>query len=426
MMRLTVRQWLLVALGAGMALPFSVAAPASRTGTVPLDLIIWVPVAFALIAMGERDWLGLWRNNIARLLVAFLVVNAVSVPVGVFVYHTVDGVRSFLYMIAIVANLGVGFLVLRKLEDLRIVSQAFVASIGIVSVFLDVYLLQSGILSRVHSFHNSDVIGAVVYGWPNGFSILPVVALVLCIYLFQTATTTVARRINLGLGAALALCLLLTFSKTGWIAMAVALWLMSLRYWSWRDQLYVVAALVAIGIVLLFVTNDSFRTQVFTVETVGERFSLIGYIFRLVNPLVFIVGSGSQSLETLLAKSNGFLVPTVPLASLSAHNEYVNVLIKGGVFSLILFLAALGVAMLQTRRIALTAGGLTGQFFHTWYAAAWAVIVSMLVGEEMHYWPVAAIFWLIIGGSAHFLPKTQPVEAQERTPATARSTSPVG
>jgi O-antigen ligase len=280
---------------------------------------------------------------------------------------------------------------------------AFVASIGVVALFLDAYLLQAGILASVHSFHNSRFISSLVYGWPNTFSVLLAVALILCGYVIASADNTNLRRVYAVLAIGLAACILLTFSKTGWVALAVAIWLLWMRFWRWRYQALVLAAIAVIATVLLVVGNTSFRIQVFTIGTLQERLQITVDVFRYVNPLVILGGSGSQNLETLLAQTHAELVPGVPLASLSPHDEFMNVLVKGGIVSLALFVAALAIAVLRARDLVRHADRDVARFFRYWYAAAWAVIVSLFAGEELRYWPVAAMFWLIAGATTHFV-----------------------
>jgi O-antigen ligase len=401
-LKLTTRQWLTVALGAGAALPFSLPAPGGRNSVVPLDLVIWPFLVAALVLTGDREWKGLRRDPIARLLAAFLGVSAVSLPFGVVAYHNGEGLVSFAYQVLIVCNFAAGFLVLRRIADVQLLTMAFVASIGVVALFLDAYLLQAGILASAHTFHNSRFISSLVYGWPNTFSVLVAVALILCAYVIASTDSTNLKRAYAVLAIGLAACILLTFSKTGWVALAVATWLLWMRFWRWRYQALVLAAIVVIGALLLVVGNTSFRIQVFTIGTLQERLQITVDVFRYVNPLVILGGSGSQNLETLLAQTHAELVPGVPLASLSPHDEFMNVLVKGGIVSLALFVAALAIAVLRARDLVRHADRDVARFFRYWYAAAWAVIVSLFAGEELRYWPVAAMFWLIAGATTHF------------------------
>ncbi|HKW58996.1 MAG TPA: O-antigen ligase family protein [Candidatus Dormibacteraeota bacterium] len=404
-MRLSARQWAIVALGAGAALPVGVRVPYAATGTLPIDVLVWTFLVVTLVLTGNREWKGLRRDAVARLLVAYLAASAASLPIGIAAYHNTTGVRSYLYGVAIVANFAAGYLILRGTDDVKLVLRAFVASIGVVSIGLNIYLLQSGILENPHSFHNSRFITTLVYGWPNAFSVLLVIAALMAVYFLLTATTTPIRIVYGVLAASLAVCLILTFSKTGWVSAAVAAWVLLLRFWSWRRQLALVGFLLAAGVGLYFVGNESLRMQLFTIETLTERFTIVADVFRYTNPLYILVGSGSQPLETLLrAHANVQIAPTVGLATLSPHDEFVNVLVKGGIASLVLFVAALVVVMLRLRRVVRQPDGLDSMLFRYWQAASWAVIASLFTGEELRYWPLAAAFWLVAGASVHHLP----------------------
>jgi O-Antigen ligase len=393
-LRLTAREWAIVALGAGAALPFGVRLPS--TGTLPVDVLVWPVLVVALVLTGNREWAGLRRDNVARLLAGYIIASAASLPIGIITFHNTTGVRSFLYGAVIVANFAAGYLIFRSLDDLKLLVRAYVVSIGAFSLGMDVYLLQSGALVNPHSFHNSLFIIAAIYGWPNAFSVLVAVGLVMAVHLLTSATGRERIAFYAVLTASLAACLILTFSKTGWVCAAVAAWLLVFRFWSGRRQLAAVGGLLTAGVVLYFVGNESLRTQLFTVETLTERFRIVADVFRYVNPLYFLVGSGSQSLETLLAShADVEIAPTVGLATLSAHDEFVNVLVKGGVVSLICFVAALVLVMLRTRQLARAAD----TFWRYWYASSWAVIASLFTGEELRYWPVGIVFWLVAGAS---------------------------
>ena len=423
----------IVVLGAGITLPFAVPQPRSTTGDVPVDLAIWPIVVIVLVLTGNHEWVALRRDPLARLLLAFMIVGALSIPIGVMAFHNSAGVRSYVYGVGIISNFAAGYLILRDIDDLEIFMRAFVGSIGVISIGLNGYLLSQGILRSVHEFHNSHFFSALVYGWPNAFSVVLAVALIMAIHVIVAAGSTWVRRAYVVLAISLGACLILTFSKTGWAALALASWFLFLRTWSWKRQLTLIAVIAVLGVILYFLSNNSFRTQVFTIETLTERLVIVVDVFRYTDPLYLIIGSGSQSLETLLAgHADVTIAPTVSLATLSPHDEFMNVLVKGGIGSLILFVIAIVVVMLRSRALAGSSALTVAMFFRYWYGAAWAVVISMFAGEELRYWPIAALFWLIAGAMIHFVSDPGPERLGEaepaRRPATARDagTTPVG
>jgi O-antigen ligase len=408
---------LIVLLGAGLPIPLAFPVPHTGSTYVDVDLVVWPVLVAALLVVSPKEWSILRHDLVARLLIAFLAVSALSVPFGAIAYHNLSGVWSFGYFVLILCNFGVGYLVLRTVEDVDLLIRSFVAPIGVISLPMTVYLLQAGILERVHQFHNSTAIRSTVYGWPNAYSVLLAIGLVLSLYVCTTAATRLVRRIYVVFAIGITACLILTFSKTGWVALAVALWFLWLRFWSVKRAAVVVAALVVAGIVLFLASNESFRMQVFTIETVGERLQFFAIVLRDVNPLILLTGSGSQSVELLMAAyANQQLVPTVGLASLSPHDEFLNVLIKSGVVGLILMVAALTVVVLRGRRVARAASPHSVQLARYWYATSWAVIISLFAGEELHYWPVAALFFLLAGAAVHLLPSAEPRKSANASP----------
>ena len=412
-------------LGAGLPLPFALPSRGGASGSISVDLVIWPLVVSALVLGGSREWTGLRRDIIGRVLLAFVIVSAASLPIGFALYHNLDGPRSFAYQVALMLNFAVGYLILRTIDDIDLLVRAFTASIGVISLALSIYLLQAGILGNVHFFHNSDALAATIYGWPNGFSILLAAALALSLYVFSNANTSLMRAAYIGCAISLAACLVLTFSKTGWVAVAVALWLLWLRFWSFRRQLLLLAGVVAAFVILLLASNESFRMQVFTLGTLEVRLRFVAVVIRHVNPLILLTGSGSQSLDALTQPfANVDILNGITVGGLGPQDEFLNVLVKTGVVGLALLVAALAIVLIRTWRMKTNADGRTSHLFRYWYAAAWAIVISLFSVDELHYWPVGALFWMMAGATIHLLPlvtqSSRPAEHQP-TPATTSS-----
>jgi len=412
-MKLNLRQWLLLALGAVVALPYAVRAH----GAWPVGALVIPLAAVAIVLSGPQPWRELWRDRVTRLLLAFLVVTALSLPVGLLVFHNSQGLRSYAYQVALVLNFAAGFLILRRRDDIEMFIRGYVAVAAVAAAALALYLLQAGILQNAHSFHGSASLDATIYGWPNSFSVLLSVALVLCLYVVSTTEIRWLRRAYIAAAVALAACLVLTFSKTGWVVFGVAAWMLWVRYWKRTYIAALIALAIVGGVVLYLVTNESFHMQVFTLRTLGERFLILGSVLRYVNPLVLLFGSGSLNLDTLLAShAHDQLVPGVELGGLSTHNELLAVLVKGGLLSLVLLVAALVIVGNRVRNLA-RSGDALGRY---WYAAVWAIVASLFAGETLHYWPVASLFWVMAGAMARSLAVT---EATAERPKNSKESS---
>lgn len=404
---MTRRRWLIAALGAGLPIPYALHLPGDSSSYVAIDLAIWPVLAGALLLMDRNDLRRLPNDPTARLLAAWLVVSALSVPFGFFAYHSLAGPVSYAYLVVVLLNFAVGFVALRNVEDVDVLLRAFVASIGVIALLLSAYLLYAGALEKVHVVHNSPALRAFVYGWPNGFAVLLAVALVMSLYVRSTFPAGAFRWFYTLMAAGLGACLLLTFSKTGWVALAVAMWLLYVRFWRLRYQL-VLLDVIALAVVVPSFTNKSFDMQIFTLSTLGERLSFLLVVLKDVNPLVLIFGSGSQSIETILAgHAHDVLLPGVTVGSLSTHDEFLNIMVKSGLIGLVLFLTVLVVVMLRSRDLARRDSGRSQQLFKFWYAAGWSVIVSLFAGEELHYWLVAAPFWLMAGAAVNWMPANE-------------------
>lgn len=410
-MRRGIRWWAVCALGAGIPVAFAVPSRSGGTGSISVDIFLWPLLVGALVVIGSREWAGLQRDLVARLLLAFAVVSALSLPIGIVLYHNIDGLRSFAYQLVIMLNFAAGYLILRTVDDIELLVRAFVASIGVLSIALSLYLLWAGVLGSVHSFHNSSVLMATIYGWPNGFSIVVAVGMIMSLYVMSIAETGMVRVAYLVLAIGLATCLILTFSKTGWVAVSVGLWLLWLRFWSVRRQLLLLAGIVVVGIALLIASNESFRMQVFTLGTLEVRLRFVVVVLTRLNPIVLLAGSGSQSLDTLTRPfANVDLLNGILVGGLGPQDEFLNVLVKAGVLGLILLVAALVVVMWRTRRLTMSANPRVARLFRYWYAATWAIVVSLFSVDELHYWPAGAVFWLMAGAMLHLLDRADALD----------------
>jgi lipopolysaccharide/colanic/teichoic acid biosynthesis glycosyltransferase len=405
---------LIVALGAGLPVPYALHLPGDSASYVAIDIVVWPVIAGALVLTSPREWRGLQRDTVTRLLIAFVAVAAISVPFGFLAYHALSGPVSFAYQVVILLNFVIGYWALREVADIELLVRGFVISAGVIALLLSLYLLYAGGLEKVHVIHNSPALRSFIYGWPNGFAVLLDVAFVMCLYFIQTASSRVPRVLYLLVATGLGACIALTFSKTGWVALLVALWLLFLRFWSVRRQLLLLGSLLS-GIAILSALNESFRKQVFTLDTLAERVRFLGVVLHDLNPITLLAGSGSLNVETLLAgHANEQLIPGVTVGSLSTHDEFLTVLVKTGLIGLVLFVAILIVVVWRARVVAKTAQGRTAVFFRYWFAASCAVVASLFAGEELHYWLVSALFWLMAGATVHQLPEvvTEPLDAQ--------------
>jgi hypothetical protein len=407
-LKLDLRRWLIVVFGAALPLPFAYPVPGTGAGRVPIDVLFLPVLGIGFLLLGSREWALLRRDRLARLLLAFVVVSSISLPFGVLTFGNFNGIRSYLYQVIILFNFVLGYLALRKLADIDLFVRSFVASLGVVATVLTAFLLWAGVLTNVHSFHNSDALRGAISGWPNGFAVLLAVAFIMCLYVIS-ASQGRTRQIYIGFGVVLALCEVLTFSKTGWVAVAIALWLLYLRYWKIRVQIAIVMVL-AIGFIgLFFISNDSFKQQIYTLGTLAIRVQFLGAVATRVNPWTLVVGSGSQSVEALMAGYAHERLPSgMSIADLSSHDEFLNVLIKDGMIALIVLVIAIVVIVVRTRRLSRDSSPAVAGLYRYWYATAWAITITLFAGDFLHYWLVGAMFWAM-SGSAVFL-----VHAHER------------
>jgi O-antigen ligase len=236
----------------------------------------------------------------------------------------------------------------------------------------------------------------------------------MCLYLIASSTGN-WRRAYICLGIGMAACEVLTFSKTGWAVLALALWFLWIRRWGLMRQLMVVGGLVVAAVVLYLTANDSFKMQVFTFGTLDERLRFMGVVFQKVNPLILLAGSGSQSVDTLLAPYAQLpLIPGVNVGDLTSHDEFLNVLVKSGLVGLLLLVIALAIVIVRSYRLSKHADPRTATLFRYWVSASLAIIASLFASDELHYWLVGALFWMMAGAAVHFVTAASMQQAGER------------
>jgi lipopolysaccharide/colanic/teichoic acid biosynthesis glycosyltransferase len=410
--RLKPRQWLIVALGAGIPIPYALHLPADSSSYVALDIVIWPLIVGALLLTGKVELRRLLRDPVTRLVIAYMIVSAISLPIGVITYHRISGLISFVYEVLLLVNIPVGYWVLRDLDDIDLLLRAFVASISTVASVFAVYLLYVGALVNAHRIHNSQMLMASVYGWPNGFSVLLAVGFLMCMYVIPGMSSRIARSIYTVLAIALVANLFLTFSKTGWVVLLIALWVRFFRFWIFRRQLLLLSALAS-TVVSLSVINETFHLQVLSIGSLIERIQFLVVVLHDLNPMTFLLGSGSQSVGTVLAShARDQLIPGETVGQiLSTHDEFLNVLIKSGIAALALFVSILVVVVARFRKLSFSHDDHTMRLFRYWYPASLAVIASAFVGEQLHYWLVSALFWMMAGATIRLLPVSDPQRA---------------
>jgi hypothetical protein len=81
---------------------------------------------------------------------------------------------------------------------------------------------------------------------------------------------------------------------------------------------------------------------------------------------------------------------------------------------------------LRTRRLRMSTDSRIAGISRYWYAASWGVIASMLAIDELHYWPVGALFWMMAGAAVHMLTHTEPPADLAAEPPPGADPAPTG
>lgn len=275
------------------------------------------------------------RNGYALLLLGFVVYLALnSVVLG-------DGKTARRVLLLMAFFLAVPLIAVHCRNGLWRLLEVMVVASALVAVVTFVSLSGQGLLSfeyRAMSISASGIAGfadfenSVLAGLELAFSAVVV------LWLLLHARNWPARGLWLGCGALIALYVFLTFSRTGWLALAVSALLLFFTIEDQRRRKQVLAALVVAGLLFLVLFHERIAYELF-----GRKLSHRDEIWQMVLQLMpghWIFGHGA---DTGVAQSLGLrpLAGSEPMLIAHAHNIYLEVLFNYGWVGLAYFLVVL-------------------------------------------------------------------------------------
>ena len=111
----------------------------------------------------------------------------------------------------------------------------------------------------------------------------------------------------------------------------------------------------------------------------------------------------------------------ISVADLSSHDEFLNVLVKDGLIALVLLAIAIAIIVLRNRRLTRDKDPDVAHLYRYWYAATWAIVITLFAGDYLHYWLVGAMFWAMSGGAVHFVHAREQVVEQPEPHTTSEN-----
>ncbi len=397
-----------VVFGAALVLPFQFPIPGldavpltAQIGAVAAAFLL-LPVQLAGDAAQPRPGSGV------RLAVLGLAIGAaISWAAGVLRYGFALGAAlSLVNWVALGALVVAGQVLYTTERRISVLLTSWATAYAVASAVVTTFLISRFGLELLTSTNRGTFQAAgrsLFITWPNYFGTAAAVAA--CVFYGRILTKRARLGSWIGLFVLLA-TIIMSFSRTSWVACAVALAVMTVTRGHLRRAVPVVA-LSALLVVVATMQLPVVRYQFFATLTAGssqqlsvlERLTFGAEAIRLwwESPLFGIGFRRFDEFANVLQLVSASGRPDVTIGSV--HNEYLSVLLKGGLLSGVAFLIFVVVAVNLLRRASrddrqgLASGylGIIGLGITT------VLLVAGFATESFRTLSVSAPFWVLVG-----------------------------
>jgi O-antigen ligase len=215
------RTALVFAVGAVTPIPFALSL--SRLGdlSIALGLIgcsVLVLVLFGIEVTAVRR---LPRAPLTWILLGFLVFSAVSTLLGTLRFHAIGNIFSFGFQVVIVANVLVGYWFVRGGRALAAYFAGLVLTSALTAGMVVASLAAQGCWYQFHLAHNSDLLRANLYGWPNHLGVMSVVGFLGAVVLAVRSSNLRLRLTLFAAAVVLLVGIFITYSRTAYLVFAL-------------------------------------------------------------------------------------------------------------------------------------------------------------------------------------------------------------
>jgi O-Antigen ligase len=150
----------------------------------------------------------------------------------------------------------------------------------------------------------------------------------------------------------------------------------------------------------------SFIANLLDAGTLTERVDFVALALRDLDPISWVIGSGYQNTEIVFASHRyENVVPGLTFGQmLTTHDEYLTVLVKTGLVGLLMMLVMMVMIVRRAQRLSRVDDRPTRIVQTAALVALLVILAASFAGEALHYWPLAATFWLVAGSAQNFDP----------------------
>jgi hypothetical protein len=363
-------------------------------------------------------------DQLFKLLRIFVIVSAISVAIGLIRYQNLGGLRSFAFQLLLLCFCMLGLLLLRGNEEIVAFLKAIVITTALSCFLIVGFLIRTDSFPNLFAMHNDASLMATIFGWPNGYGCFLAVALVFTLDLFSSVTRRAAKCFYGGSVAILSVGILLTLSRSAYVTATLGI-----LFWAVKTpgKLKKILVFVFMSCILLYALTlfPEIPGLVTNLDTGEERLAFSQMLLEDSSLSQIVVGHGYQNIEVYTRERAGeSIIPGLAFETMSTHNEYLTMFLKAGGIGFVVFAWILFLIVKRAYKISSRSGNvLTRRIFGIWLCALIPLLVSMLVQENLRYWPIAVVFWMLAGSSMNFQPISSTTASDARNRVRVNVTS---
>lgn len=417
-MRLSIRKSTVILLMAiALALPIIIEfrfGEGVRFYNIPVGGVFCTIIGLFYFLLLNKEPYSRLSGFVHACIVALIAVGFFSVFVGILYNGDPSGLFSFIYQLILLSFFYLGFLLLRTSEDLLIFFRGIVITAGIFSILLIFYILQAGLYDDIHALHNDIYLMRNFFGWPNAYGCFLVVVLMFNLSLLSFIRPRKSKLLYRVFGVVFIIGILLTFSRSAYLVALLAILTWIFKQSGKMKKVLTLGLAAIIGAVALSLFPELSEHLLYS-RTAEVRFLYLETIINnveIMGIMGVLIGYGYQSTYVITSKySSEDIIAGLSYEEMSTHNEYLTMMLKSGLFALILFCLILIAVAWNTYKVSKKhPNPAVRNIFTHWLCVLVPLLLSLFVMENLRYWPIAITFWMLAGSLLNYpLKFSQPV-----------------
>lgn len=347
-----------------------------------------------------RTWLALFL----AFLVWGLFVIAISEPSD----NSFKGLFSFLYQLFLFSHVFVGNRLLRSYNSVVTLTSGIVLMMALTGIFVllqfdlfqsldNLLQLKSHYMNCGDSYESGQLLEGI-FGWPNCFATFLAVCILFAFHLSVISQTLWQKTVFTIVTLELITLIIITFSRTGWITLFIAI--LSFIVFRMQPKRIVKKLSVVLPVLLLLYWLTGYYGQLLmgnltNLVSLFIRLDFFAKVLAINDPASYFIGNGFLSADALFVGRGDSVIDHV----ISAHNDYMSILLRVGLPGLMLYIGLLSICFRKTLR-GTKINSIPGmqRFLCLWAGVSLAFFASGFTQESMRFWPISGTFFLISGG----------------------------